>query len=421
MFFGGGFPFGGGGMGGMHEERRPQNVDNSKFYELLGVAKDAASNDIKKAYRKLAVQHHPDKGGDPEKFKEIAVAYEVLSDPEKRRLYDEYGEAGLQDGGRGGEAHDIFDMFFGGGGGRRGPPQKKGEDVVHPLKVSLEDIYKGKVAKLAVNKDVICTACEGKGGKADAIRTCDGCNGQGIKMHIRQIGPGMITQSQSVCGDCRGEGKIIREKDRCKECQGNKVVKERKMLEVYVDKGVPNGHKIVFHGEADEAPGMLPGDIVFVIQEKEHARFKRKGADLFIEKHITLLEALCGFKFVLEHLDGRHLVIQSNAGEIIRPGDIKAVADEGMPLHKNPFVKGRLFIKFVIDFPENGSIDQSKATKLKQLLPVPTATDAINDDMEFHYIKDIDPRSAGPEGPAGEAYGEDDEESGPQRVQCRQQ
>eukprot|EP00744_Colponema_vietnamica_P000383 GILI01000678.1.p2 GENE.GILI01000678.1~~GILI01000678.1.p2 ORF type:complete len:432 (-),score=173.40 GILI01000678.1:570-1865(-) len=426
--FGGGFPFG--DMGGEMPSRRSREpVDTNKYYEILGVEKTASTEEIKKAFRKAAVKHHPDKGGDVEKFKEMASAYEVLSDPEKRRIYDEFGEDGLKEGGGGGgDPTDIFDLLMGGRRGRGGsgaPRQRKGEDVVHPITVTLEDIYNGKTTKLAVNKDVICSGCEGKGG--DSVKECTSCNGQGVKIAIRQIGPGMITQQQVICKECSGEGKIISEKDRCQQCKGNKTVKERKVLEVFVDKGVPNNHKIVFAGEADQAPNTLPGDIIFVVKEKNHDVFTRKGADLVMEKSITLAEALTGFKFVLEHLDKRQLLIQSNPGEIIKPGDVKCVPDEGLPTHKNPFLKGRLFIKFTIRFPEAASLTPEACASLISILPPAQPLTVDENSVEHHFITDMQLDSSPHGGGAGgrEAYEEDDDEDGHGHggpgVQCRQQ
>jgi DnaJ family protein A protein 2 len=198
MFFGGGgFPFGDfeemGGRGGRGGPKK--DVNTTKYYEVLGVSKTASSDEIKKAFRKAALKEHPDKGGDPEKFKDMTVAYEVLSDPEKRKLYDQYGEEGVRHGGGMSSGFgDIFDMFGGGGrgnGGRQG--LKKGKSVLHPVKATLEDLYNGKTAKVAVNRDRICSKCDGKGGKEGAVQTCSGCRGRGIKVTMQMIGPGMYT------------------------------------------------------------------------------------------------------------------------------------------------------------------------------------------------------------------------------------
>jgi DnaJ family protein A protein 2 len=253
------------------------------------VEKTASEQEIKKAYRKLAVKHHPDKGGDEHTFKEINAAYEILSDEEKRRKYDEYGLEGLEEnGGGGGGAEDLFSMFFGGGRSRRSAGPRRGEDVNHPIKVSLEDLYNGKTVKLAVNREVIV-------GQPTMCNTCDG---QGAVLELRQIGLGMVQQIQRACRDCSGEGFQCRKR------------KERKVLDVLIEKGMRHNQKITFRGMADERPNMEPGNVNFIVQEKPHELFKRKGADLLITKTLSLKEALTGFAWKLKHLDGREIVIK---------------------------------------------------------------------------------------------------------------
>ncbi|RZB83722.1 DnaJ protein-like isoform B [Glycine soja] len=242
--------------------RAPKKSDSTRYYEILGVSKNASPDDLKKAYKKAAIKNHPDKGGDPEKFKELAQAYEVLSDPEKREIYDTYGEDALKEGmGGGGGGHDPFDIFssffggspFGSGGSSRGRRQRRGEDVVHPLKVSLEDLYLGTSKKLSLSRNVLCSKCNGKGSKSGASMTCAGCQGTGMKVSIRHLGPSMIQQMQHPCNECKGTGETINDRDRCQQCKGEKVVQEKKVLEVVVEKGMQNGQKITFPGEADEA------------------------------------------------------------------------------------------------------------------------------------------------------------------------
>jgi|TARA_B110000208_G_scaffold80968_1_gene103320 DnaJ family protein A protein 2 len=215
-----------------------------------------------------------------------------------------------------------------GGGGQR-QRQRKGEDVVHGLKVSLEELYNGVTKKLSLAKNVLCPKCDGKGSKSGASGHCGSCKGSGVRLVVRQIAPGMVQQMQTVCNECRGTGQVISEKDKCGQCHAQKVVQEKKVLEVHIEKGMVNNQKIVFQGEADEAPGTVPGDIVFVVQEKEHAVFKRKGSDLFLEKDISLTEALCGFKTTVTHLDKRQLLVSTNEGDVIKPSSFKAVFDEG--------------------------------------------------------------------------------------------
>ncbi|KAL6213033.1 hypothetical protein ACLB2K_018248 [Fragaria x ananassa] len=311
----------------------PKKSDNNKYYEILGVPKTASQDDLKKAYRKAAIKNHPDKGGDPKKFKELAQAYEVLSDPEKREIYDQFGEDALKEGmGGGGGAHDPFDIFQsffdGGGGGSRGGGrrQRRGEDVIHPLKVSLEDLYNGTSKKLSLSRNIICSKCKGKGSKSGSSIKCPGCQGSGMKVSIRHLGPSMIQQMQHPCNECKGTGETINDKDRCQLCKGEKVVQEKKVLEVHVEKGMQNGQRISFPGEADEAPDTVTGDIVFVLQQKEHPKFKRKGDDLFYEHTLSLMEALCGFQFL-----AAILVINGLTGALALIARMLHLLDHGRP------------------------------------------------------------------------------------------
>lgn len=279
----GGIPFehfaqGGGGGGGFPGRRSASSgpVDTTKLYETLEIEKTATAKEIKKAYFRLSKLHHPDKGGDEHLFKEISAAYEILSDPEKRKQYDVSGLEGVDDDdGAAARGEDLFSMFFGGGGGRRAPAgPRKGPSINHPIKVSLEDLYNGKTVKLAVNRKVI----------VGPVQQCTACRGQGAVLEVRQIGPGMLTQMQRPCADCGGQGHTATTKN------------ERKVLEVHIAPGSPDQSKVSFPGAADEVPGMeQAGDVNFIIQEKEHALFKRKGADLLVTKDISLNQALCGF------------------------------------------------------------------------------------------------------------------------------
>jgi len=412
MFFGGD-PFehfaqagAGGPRGG--GRRAPANVDTTKLYETLGVAKSADVKEIKKAYRKLAVKHHPDKGGDEAKFKEVSAAYEILSDADKRAKYDKFGLDGIsEDGGGGRSPDDIFSMFFGGGGGGRGRSgPRKGEDVNHPIKVSLEDLYNGKTVKLAINRQVL----------VGESSVCPECDGQGVVVELRQIALGMVQQVQRRCTNCNGTGYI------------GETKKERKVLEVMIDKGMRNGQKVVFRGMADEKPNMEPGDINFIVQEKEHSLFKRKGADLLITKTLSLNEALCGFEFVVKHLDGREIVIKSRPGEVIKPETngsapfVKIVSGEGMPSHGNPFVKGNLFVLFRVEFPVDNELSADTIKTLKAALPNPCMDcDYDEETVEICNLDQADVKNFGKGGAPSQSDAYDsDEEGGGQNVQCQQ-
>ncbi len=347
-------------------------------------------------------------------------------DADKRATYDKYGKEGLENGGGdgGGDAGDIFAQMFGGrGGGQRSRGPQKGEDIKHPMKVSLEDLYNGKTFKLAISRNKPCNECNGLGGKAGAEKTCDMCSGRGVRVQLRQIGPGMVQQMQSTCGNCKGAGKSIDERDKCKGCKGQKVMKDRKVLEVHVEKGMKNGHKIRFAGDADEIPGTIPGDVIITVQEKEHEVFKRKGADLVRTVELTLTEALCGFCKTFEHLDGRTIRIDSPAGQVIEPEKVKMIEHEGMPHHGNPFVKGRMFLLFKVQFPK--TLPREVVSQLSVALPKPPAA-KLSEDDEVCRMQDVDLSQFG----QGEGHGnqrgatdEDDEEEGggrPQQMQCAQ-
>jgi DnaJ family protein A protein 2 len=175
-------------------------------------------------------------------------------------------------------------------------------------------------------------------------------------MQYKQIGPGMVQQMQAMCRECTGQGEMINEKDRCKQCAGKKTVKNKKKFEVPVDKGMQDGQKITFRGESNAEPSAETGDLIVVLQQSEDDVFTRNHDDLFMSHTLNITEALCGFKLVVQHLDGRSLVVAQKPGEILAPGSIRAVPNEGMPIYKNPYEKGNLYIKFDIKFPENNSL-----------------------------------------------------------------
>ncbi|KAJ2933985.1 hypothetical protein H1R20_g3116, partial [Candolleomyces eurysporus] len=398
-------------------------VKETKFYDLLEVDPDASDVDLKKAYRKKALRLHPDKGGDPELFKEVTHAYEVLSDSQKRAIYDQRGEAGLSEqGGMGGmDAHDLFSQLFGGGGGFFGGPgggqrsgPRKTKDLVHRVHVTLEDLYKGKTTKLALTRNIICVKCKGKGGKEGAVRTCTNCAGRGVKTILRQMGP-MIQQIQSPCDECSGSGEMINPRDRCTNCKGKKVVPEKKILEVHIDKGMRNGQTVTFNGESDQAPGAESGDVVIVIEEKPHERFQRQDNDLITEVEIDLLTALGGGQFSIKHLDDRTLVVTLVQGEVIKDGDLKVIHGQGMPSlrHHEP---GDLFVKLSVKFPEH--IDPAVISHLEQALPPRKPMDPIEKGAHIEEVVLAEPDQRRRPDSRDDAMDEDGDEP---RVQCGNQ
>ena len=224
-------------------------------------------------------------------------------------------------------------------------------------------------AQLAITRSTTCKACNGSGGADGATETeCKDCRGQGVRVVLRQLGPGMVQQMQMPCGACKGQGSVIPDGKRCRPCDGKKTVSEKKQLEVHVTKGITNGTKIVMHGEAGDAPGASAGDVIFHIKVEEHKLFQRVHQHLLIEKDIPLVDALTGFSFPVKHLDGRVLTIKSPPGTVIQPGSYMQISGAGMPLSSNHFRFGDLIVRFNVIFPPSGSLSGSSDT-LKKLLP----------------------------------------------------
>ena len=305
---------------------------------------------------------HPDKGGDQAKFQELQNAYEVLSDPEKRSVYDNYGEEGLKEG-MGGASFDPFSDFFG-GRMRRQNVRRKCKAKLVQLNITLEESYNGATKEVQVDKRVICAKCKGSGAADPNAKTsCPGCKGKGIKLVVQKMG-NMIMQSQTTCDDCRGEGKIIKEK--CKKCEGKMVHNVKEKVKVDIDKGVPDGHRYTLKDQGDQFPEVDSGDLVIEINLQKHKDFIRNGADLTYKMQISLLEALTGLKFVVKHLDGRNILIKTKPNEILQPNKLKTVKEIGMPFFQAPYKYGNMYFEFDIVFPEK--LTKDEADKVAKIL-----------------------------------------------------
>lgn len=398
---------------------------DTQLYERLNISANASEIEIKRAYRELAKKYHPDKNPGnkeaEEKFKEISEAYEILSDPEKKSLYDQYGMDGLKEGigGFGGGMDSFFSSFFDFGRSSRPRGPKKTRDILHTINCTLEELYNGSKRRMNITRNVKCSTCSGTGSKnGKAPKQCRSCNGSGVKVHTQMHGPGIYQQFQTTCSECDGEGTSVAPQDRCSACNGKKLVKEKKEITVEIDKGTVEGHRIRFKGLSDEAVGAVAGDLIIEIGVKEHSVFKRSGRnphDLYIEKDINLVDALTGFCFTIKHLDGRTLFIESH--DIINPGDIKQIRDEGMPIQTRIWDKGSLFIKFNVIFPKKLSNQQSKQIKnlgLTELPRVNKKSDYVEvsmydvEEKVSHHYEAMDEES-------------EDENQGRSGVQCAQQ
>lgn len=345
-------------------------VRETELYEVLQVSVEADEHEIKRSYRKLALRYHPDKNADDasaaDMFKKVSNAYEVLSDPEKRQVYDKYGKEGLEGGmGEGGgfhDASDIFSMFFGGGARERGEPKPK--DIVHELEVRLDDLYKGATKKVSISRDRFCASCEGSGVKTGAKRnTCGQCRGRGVQLRTQQIFPGFHQQVQVQCPACGGEGETVNAADICKGCRGKRIVREKTVLEVHIERGAHKTEHFTFSGEGNQEPGMrLAGDVLIFLSVKTHPVFHRVNDHLMMRCSVTLQEALCGFELPMEHLDGRILTVKASPGQVVHGDSAWSIYNEGMPIKgTGGLQRGKLFVCFDVEWPETlpkAQIDQ---------------------------------------------------------------
>ena len=251
------------------------------------------------------------------------------------------------------------------------------------LSVCLEDLYSNKEININLNKSVLCSKCNGTGGMySSSIITCKKCDGRGSIIEIKTFGPGMISQSSRVCFDCQGQGKTIKDGEICPECNGTKLINTKKKIKTSLRSNMANGEKIVIPEEANHVFGVdVQGDLIIVVEEKPHKTFKRVKNDLYLEKKISLIEALCGLEFVIQHLDGRKLLIKTV--EIIQPNTKKCIKNEGMNS------SGDLIIEFIVVFPN--SISNERKEYLQKIIPHNKKKNIENyDDYEIKLLCDYE-------------------------------
>lgn len=288
------------------------------YYEVLGVSKDASKDEIKKAYRKLSKQYHPDINKEPgadEKFKEIAEAYEVLSDDTKRAQYDQFGHAGANgQGGFGGGFgdfggfggfEDIFSSFFGGSSRRRDPnAPRKGDDLQYRMNISFEDAVFGKQTEIEIPRDETCETCQGSGAKPGTDpKACTQCNGSGQINQAIETPLGRIV-NRRTCGTCQGTGKII--VDKCTTCSGKGTVQKRKKIKINIPEGVDDGQQLRVSGQGEPGVnGGPPGDLYIVFRIGTHPYFERDGDDIYYELKITFPQAALGDEIEVPTIHGK--------------------------------------------------------------------------------------------------------------------
>ncbi|WP_205509276.1 molecular chaperone DnaJ [Longitalea arenae] len=346
------------------------------YYEILGVAKGASADEIKKAYRKVAMQYHPDRNpGDKaaeEKFKEAAEAYEVLSDADKRAQYDRFGHAGVQGNGRGysGASNmedifsqfgdifgdDIFGSFFGGGGGRRGGQRMRGvrgSNLRIKIKLTYEEIAKGVTKQVKVKKHVPCNTCHGSGAKDNgSVQTCSTCGGSG---QVRRVSNTFLGQMQTVttCPACNGEGTTITAK--CGSCKGEGRVYGEETVTLDIPAGVQEGMQLSLGGRGNAGErGGPPGDLIVLIEEEQHKELHRDGLNVAYELHISFPDACFGTSVEVPTIDGKAR-IKIPAGT--QSGKIFRLKGKGFP-GVNSYEKGDQLIYVNVWTPQNLTADE---------------------------------------------------------------
>ncbi|MGN1042896.1 MAG: molecular chaperone DnaJ [Christensenellales bacterium] len=353
---------------------------NKDYYQILGITKQASADEIKSAYRQMAKKYHPDvyataeeskKKEAEEKFKEIQHAYDVLSDPQKKAAYDQFGSedgptmgGGSGFGGFSGFGGDIFsDIFsaFTGGSARSARSQDRdGDDVEYTLRLTFREAVFG-----AKDKDIIftriekCATCGGTGAKdASSIKVCSKCGGSGV-INVQQRTPFGVMQSQRICDECGGNGKIIT--DKCKDCSGKGRVRKQCTKKVSIPAGVDNGQMLTVRGEGCAPVGRgSNGNLILIFKIDEHPLFKRDGVNVSLEVPVTVTQAILGDTIKIPTLDGKTTDLEISAGT--QSGTVKRIKGKGIKyLRKDAY--GDMFVKIIVDIPKDLSLRQKSALK----------------------------------------------------------
>ena len=340
------------------------------YYQILGIDRNSSPEDIKKAYRKLSKQHHPDAGGDEEQFKEISVAYGVLSDPEKKRKYDNGGfnindfSQGFPNGFGGGfNVDDIFEHFMGGHRGSHQRQPQRGSDLRVKLTLNINEIFNGTTKKIKFRKEVICNGCGGTGAAKDSsVKICPTCNGAGFTQSIKQTIIGNI-QTQETCRTCNGEGKVIQ--NFCPVCNGRKVTLQEETVELVIPRSVRTGDVLSFAGGGNASKvGGPNGNLLVIVEEQQNDLFYRQDSDLLSRYQISVYDAIFGRELEVDTVDGK---IKINTAQGIQSGTRLRV--EGKGLYKaGTNYRGDMFVDIIVYTPKDLNKEEKEIfEKIKDL------------------------------------------------------
>jgi len=368
-------------------------MNNTKYYELLSIDKNATEKEIKKAYKKSALKYHPDRNPDnkeesEKKFKEISEAYSILADPQKKNIYDKYGEEAVKNtGGPSGSPFDIFEQMFGGTGGFNGMgegmfgggspfggtpfgqffgnrnSQEQNNVTKIKVKITFKDIILGSEKKIKINRKILESQND--------IKICSQCDGKGKIANLIRLGPGIVTQSISPCSKCNQTGKIL----------NYKIIEE--YIKITIPKGSKEGEHIKIIGKGNDIDFNEKSDLVIFFEEEKEVNMIRNDSNLLYTKDILLSEALCGLVFVFNHPAKNNIIIRTSS--IIEPEATKIISGLGFPF-KNSVKHGDLIIKFNIIFPQK--ISSEKQDLIRKLLPVRNNLNIANNNYQEFYLHD---------------------------------
>jgi len=375
-------------------------VRDTTLYDRLKISPNANNNEIMKAYKKLAIQMHPDKNPDDEnantKFQDLNAAKEILTNPEKRKMYDDVGMDYVNGNAPQQQSinpEDLFSMFGGGGfpGGHhfgQMKRQQQKENIIINQEISLEDIYNENTIQVSFQQKQMCTTCKGEGTKDGKTSTCNVCDGRGVRVQVVQMGP-MIQQIQSPCHNCQGSGKMNDSSNKCTTCSGACYKTKDVRVNIPLKNGLSNGQQIQIPGHGHNLKDGKT-DLVIVVNEKPHSIFKRINNDLCLEIELKLYQAIFGFDKIIDHLDKRKLHISFNGKT--EHGTIRRIPEEGMKiLNSNSNNKGDMIIKFNIKLPSISNSDT--ANKLLYLLKIIDQDESNNETIikntKNDYVKTI--------------------------------
>jgi DnaJ-class molecular chaperone len=390
------------------------------YYNLLGVNADVSDAQLKKAYKKSAMKYHPDRvqGGEEEKkkaedkFKEISEAYAVLSDKDKRHIYDQVGVKGMNEGagnsaggfGGFGDAFSMFSEMFGGGGGpfgsmgggrrqQSGPAHRPSPDRNEKVTLKLKEAYLGKTLDKTISINVKCSSCDGTGAKSkEDIVNCGGCDGKGQSVNIQRTAFG-IMQSVGTCSQCNGKGKSIRQGGECGKCKGKKLTREPKQLKLQIPAGAHTGMRMIVKNMSDWSPDYLyVGDLhLHISVDDSDSDFKVSGVDLVLNKKISLVESLTGVDFGIRHLNDT--IISVKHTDIVKCNDSLKLEGCGMPIMPDQRGKhggrsvGNMIVNFEIIYPTSFNTQQQEI--IKKVIPHPTIQQSTNINLDLEKVEKL--------------------------------